>query len=93
MCTNTNGSFICSCQSGYLLDANSHSCNGKFDLSVHVEIIHLPNALHADINECNTNNGGCSQMCVNTNESFMCSCLSGFVMDANNQSCTGKGCV
>ena len=93
MCLNTNGSFICSCKSGYLLDANKRSCNGKCGLSVHVEIIHLPNALHADINECNTNNGGCSQMCLNTNGSYICLCRSGYILDANNRSCNGKGSV
>ena len=28
-CTNTNGSYICSCFDGYVLDADGHSCNGK----------------------------------------------------------------
>ena len=32
-CTNTNGSYICSCRLGYAIDANNHSCNGKFDIN------------------------------------------------------------
>ena len=28
-CTNTNGSFICGCKSGYLLDTDEFTCNGK----------------------------------------------------------------
>ena len=28
-CTNTNGSYTCSCSNGYVLDAGGHSCNGK----------------------------------------------------------------
>ena len=27
-CTNTDGSFICSCNDGYELDDNGRSCNG-----------------------------------------------------------------
>ena len=34
-CTNTNGSYICSCYNGYVLD--SHSCNGK--VIVHITYV------------------------------------------------------
>ena len=27
-CTNKNGSFVCSCRTGYDLDDNSRTCNG-----------------------------------------------------------------
>lgn len=29
-CVNTPGSFHCSCDSGYIYDANSHQCIGKY---------------------------------------------------------------
>ena len=32
-----------------------------------------------DINECAMSNGGCSQMCNNTNGSFVCSCTIGYM--------------
>ena len=28
-CTNTNGSFVCSCETGYSLDTNNLTCGGK----------------------------------------------------------------
>jgi fibulin 1/2 len=28
-CTNTDGSFMCSCSSGYELNRDGHSCSGK----------------------------------------------------------------
>ena len=31
-----------------------------------------------DINECDTNNGGCEQICINKVPLFNCSCQSGF---------------
>lgn len=30
ICHNTNGSFHCSCQSGYTLSTNGHSCTSKY---------------------------------------------------------------
>ena len=27
-CTNTNGSYICSCQTGYMLTVDNRTCNG-----------------------------------------------------------------
>ena len=45
--------------------------------------------LHADINECDTNNGGCAQTCTNTPGSRQCSCNAGFVLASNGVSCTG----
>ena len=32
ICTNTIGSYICSCNSGYRLNTDRHTCNGKFYL-------------------------------------------------------------
>ena len=33
-CTNTNGSYTCSCYNGYVLDADGHNCNGKVYIHV-----------------------------------------------------------
>ena len=44
-----------------------------------------------DINECLSNNGGCSQICTNTNGHYVCSCQTGFmsyVID-DNSTCNG----
>ncbi len=43
-----------------------------------------------DINECNTNNGGCSQVCTNTDGSLMCSCNSGFMLADDLTTCNGE---
>ena len=43
-----------------------------------------------DVNECLTNNGGCSQICTNTHGSFQCSCYSGYALVADNLGCDGK---
>ena len=44
----------------------------------------------ADIDECDTSNGGCNQTCTNTEGSFECSCGVGYLLAADNQDCVGK---
>jgi len=43
-----------------------------------------------DVNECASNNGGCSVLadCINTAGSFACTCKNGYIGDGFN--CTGK---
>ena len=43
-----------------------------------------------DINECETANGGCEQICSNTIGSFACSCDVGYRLDSNGLNCSGK---
>ncbi len=43
-----------------------------------------------DVNECNTNNGGCGHICTNTQGSFVCSCRSGYQLAADARNCVGK---
>ena len=44
---------------------------------------------NSDIVECDENNGGCSQICTNTEGSFECSCREGYVLDNDGQNCLG----
>ena len=47
-----------------------------------------------DIDECSTNNGGCSHHCYNIPGSFYCGCPEGTTMASNNLTCVGKcGCL
>ena len=32
ICTNSEGSFVCSCNDGYVLDDDQTSCNGKLSM-------------------------------------------------------------
>ena len=40
-----------------------------------------------DINECATNNAGCSQNCTNTLGSYFCSCHSGYILNPDRHHC------
>ena len=44
----------------------------------------------SDINECDHNNGGCAQLCNDTDGSFTCSCNPGYSLDVDGKSCIGK---
>ena len=46
--------------------------------------------MYLDINECQTDNGGCTQTCDNTDGSYHCSCWDGYELTGDSHSCTGK---
>ena len=43
-----------------------------------------------DINECNTDNGGCDHNCTNKVGTFSCNCSVGYMLDTNGLSCFSK---
>ena len=59
--------------------------------SVELKFAHLYSlkSFVVDVNECNTNNGGCEHTCSNTVGSYECHCRNGFIL-SNNRSCNGK---
>ena len=46
--------------------------------------------LHPDVDDCGDENGGCSQICINTEGSFTCDCNTGFVLDSDGATCNGE---
>jgi len=43
-----------------------------------------------DDDECEENNGGCSQICNNTLGSYRCLCYEGYSLDFDGFNCSGK---
>ena len=43
-----------------------------------------------DVNECLTDNGGCTHQCNNTIGSYNCSCWNGYELSSDNHNCIGK---
>nr|XP_006818543.1 PREDICTED: fibrillin-3-like [Saccoglossus kowalevskii] len=41
-----------------------------------------------DVNECATDNGGCDQICENTEGSFLCHCYPGYLLHADGYTCS-----
>ncbi|KAG8505463.1 Multiple epidermal growth factor-like domains protein 6 [Galemys pyrenaicus] len=44
----------------------------------------------ADVDECQTHNGGCQHSCVNTPGSYLCRCQPGFRLHADGRTCLGE---
>ena len=85
-CTNTEGSFECSCRVGYILDNDGKGCSGTFQSDVYTGTVSI--ILITD-NECDANNGGCSHNCINTEGSLECSCRVGYTLDSDGKNCSG----
>ena len=55
----------------------------------HCMLITLLSCTPLDVNECSSNNGGCQQLCADTQGSFTCGCSSGYVLSSDGRSCNG----
>ena len=96
-CTNTPGSFMCACNSGYIGDGMTctgehfvlcqllHYCNCAI---LAIMQFHLPKCTLSDINECDMSPCDPDATCTNTLGSFVCACNSGYIGDG--MTCTGK---
>ena len=49
----------------------------------------IADQLSLDINECSISNGGCEEICTNTNGSFICSCHQGYMLRGDKRTCRG----
>jgi len=44
------------------------------------------------VDECKFNNGECSQVCVDTYDSYYCTCRQGYRLTQYNYTCPGNSC-
>ena len=44
---------------------------------------------HSDIDECLEGLDGCDHNCTNTDGSYYCTCIDGYVLESDNHTCTG----
>ena len=89
-CTNTDGSFVCTCIVGY--EGDGVTCTGI----IRILVLCTPNYINvtrilycADTDECATQTDNChvNAECTNTDGSFVCTCIVGY--DGDGETCTG----
>ena len=73
VCNNMLGSHICSCRDGY--QPIGSNCIGE-SIKTFGSLMGIYAII--DIIECDSNNGGCSDVCENNKGSFTCSCSAGY---------------
>ena len=93
LCINTNGSYICDCRSGFIIDVDERTCDGEAKVNnatlwVMILCIHKF-AYIADINECSDGIHSCQQVCNNTHGSHHCLCRQGYQLNSDNYTCRG----
>ena len=49
--------------------------------------------LCADDLECDVDNGGCDQICINTIGNFHCNCTEGYLLNEDGFSCDGESII
>ncbi|ELU09492.1 hypothetical protein CAPTEDRAFT_223674 [Capitella teleta] len=85
-CENTDGSYECICNEGYTVSATDPSlCEGiVIDCQQHWYFWYLNICCKTDVNECDTDTDFCSDICNNTDGSYVCQCNPGFDLYVEN---------
>ena len=60
------------------------ACNYKKNFVTHMDTL-----FHPEIDECSEGTDNCTQICTNTNGSFICGCNTGFQLDDDGVRCNG----
>lgn len=108
-CQNKGGSFLCSCNEGFDLDEDMRTCSdiddcvsdvcynggscidGLNSFSCLCSAGFTSTHCETDVNECDIYNGGCQEVCTNTEGSFTCDCQDGHQLRADGYTCSGEG--
>ena len=70
-------------QTSYILHSNVNI------LYLHISYSHTYISINLDTDECIDVEGGCSQICLNTNGSITCECGDGYELDIDGVTCNG----
>ncbi|XP_055863672.1 matrilin-2-like [Biomphalaria glabrata] len=90
LCNNTVGSYVCDCMEGFLLSSDGHRCT-KIDPCLPFQCQQICVGLNQSVNcqeFCKSYPQLCDQDCVSNNDSYLCTCRSGYELDStDNKTC------
>ena len=89
VCKNNHGSYTCECDHGYSQLQDKKTCIQEGSI-VLLCLLYSKEQFLLGSAQCSIGNGGCSQLCSDTNEGIVCSCRAGFKLDTDKTSCIGK---
>ena len=64
------------------------SLSARASFTFELKLLRFPP--NSDVNECDNNNGGCADTCVNTAGSFFCQCPVGYRLQNDSTTCVGR---
>ena len=91
-CTNTIGSFVCSCNDGYNLTENGLNCTGMRSVEYNNSCSLVFGCCYwTDFNECESGTPLCDEnaFCINTDGGFHCICDNGYTGSGDIGYCNG----
>ena len=93
-CVNTEGSYVCSCGTGYRLNNDGLNCSGTVGSTImlkgHCDHDSVNAILYTDMNECQEGLHSCAQICINILGSYTCRCREGFMLSTDLRACEGQ---
>ena len=81
-CINTNGGFLCFCNSGYQLNSDGRTCSDSYTLCMS----HIWSSRYYDA--CSSNTDSCDHVCTNAEGFFQCCCNDGHALQSDGRTCT-----
>merc|ERR1712119_188697 len=76
-CTDTDGSYQCSCPEDFVLSGDLRTCVSTAENPDQVD----------NVDECAEDNGGCTHTCLDNEESYECLCPDNMYLEADNKTC------
>ncbi|XP_075879404.1 uncharacterized protein LOC142886272 isoform X2 [Nelusetta ayraudi] len=99
-CVSSGHSYACQCRAGYVLNPDEKTCSRRklpasMDLvlsqgsEIHAAIVHVSFPVSfSGLDVCAQGNNTCQHICISDGDSFKCKCRVGFVLNADQKSCS-----
>uniref|UniRef100_A0A3B5AXU2 Matrilin 3b n=1 Tax=Stegastes partitus TaxID=144197 RepID=A0A3B5AXU2_9TELE len=87
VCVSSGDSYVCKCQMGYVLNADQKTCSRKNKNLFAMHVSYKCECLVSGSDTC-AQGHDCQHVCVNNNVSYICKCWEGYVLNADQKTCS-----